>query len=91
MGSVEAALLRGFPPPGRGPARPKPDEERLRQPKPDEERLRRVGVSIDGGEGAPPPPEGEAGKALAKGGKRRKRGREGPKQQGKMKKIRRAS
>ena len=48
-------------------------------------------MSIDGGEGAPPPPKGEAGKALAKGGKRRKRGRERPKQQGKMKKIRRAS
>ena len=48
--------------------RPEPDEERLRQPKPDEERLRRVGVSIDGGEGALPPPKGEAGKALAKRG-----------------------
>ena len=34
-------------------------------------------MSIDGGEGAPPPPKGEAGKALAKGGKRRERGREG--------------
>ena len=38
--------------------RPKPDEERLRQPKPDEERLRRVGVSINGGEGALPPQKG---------------------------------
>ena len=77
LGSDEAALLRGFPLAGRGPVRPEPDEERLRQPKPDEERLRRVGVSIEGGEGALPPPKGEAGKALAKGGKRRKRGREG--------------
>ena len=44
LGSAEAALLRGFPLAGRGPVRPKPDEERL-QP---------VGASIKRGDGAPP-------------------------------------
>ena len=40
----------------------------MRQPKPGEERLRWVGVSINGGEGAlPPPQEGEEGKPLPKG------------------------
>ena len=79
LGSVEAALLRGFPPPGRGPARPKPDENRLRRPKPDEERLQPVGESIGGGDGTPPPTQGGEGEgeALAKGGQRRNREREG--------------
>ena len=79
LGSVEAALLRGFPPAGRPPVGPKSDEERL-QP---------VGVSIEGGDGAPPLnpvwgrgrgqplPKGKSGgegKGKAKNNRQRKKG-----------------